>query len=333
MCDCRSEYLQGGGPKKKKKGGKTVRKHAMDGTPASSDGDLDRQFEAAQQELAAIKSRYASAARAPRVSTPAPVAAPPAAATISLRTAGTSGDSFNASSASSASSAAATNRLEVAENVMLKLYKRNLKLENHVRQLMAELEDARKKSSAPSAADTDADAVDAEAVEEAQDVCSPEDRNLEGVKAASTTKIKPKSQRSHAPISSTNILRGSENSNPRESEDSSDRGAGAGDDVARLKRELDALRTDCARFAAKNRAVREDFNLLAQQKVESLVSSSATGHASQELLKILARRLSTVERERDADAKAFAQRLSAAEAAGRDAYVLLKAQTFVKKIP
>ena len=78
--------------------------------------------------------------------------------------------------------------------------------------------------------------------------------------------------------------------------------------------------------AAKNRALREDFNHLAHQKVEALASSNEAGLVRQQLLKILVHRLDTIERERDADAKAFAARLAEAATAGRDAYLLLAAR-------
>ena len=278
----------------------------MASAPAADD-DLDRQFEAAQRELAAIKSRYTTAPRSEVVKVPARAPAAASSATMPL--------------AELPADPVATKRLEVAENVMLKLYKRNMQLEDQVRQLSEELAKARESSRNSEPAETAS--AEGESTEKDATLGTATDR---GANAPSET-LQPEGRRPLEPVPTALTSRTPEmNATASTQGDSAHptvgmENNGTEDNVARMKREIEALRIDCARFAAKNRAVREDFKSLAQQKVDALTSSSAKAHASQHLLKILVHRLDTIERERDADAKAFASRIVEAENAGRDAYL------------
>ena len=273
--------------------------------------DLDRQFEAAQRELAAIKSRYASGqeglsavrtnaqpVRAPHI---APTAVPVAISSVQK------------------ANPEATKRLEVAENVMLKLYKRNMELENKVRELSADLSKAEKSQHASNVDENRRTAGNYFSINSSSEARgSDSDRKGAQQSTQESSEFDSANHAPHQPNAlslSPSPTSGAVENKPELSDNAKSY------EIARLKRELDNLRVNCARFAAKNRVAREDFNKLAKVKVDSLASADSVGQTSQHLLKVLMHRLETIERERDADAKAYTERLEEAEAAGREIYM------------
>ena len=97
--------------------------------------------------------------------------------------------------------------------------------------------------------------------------------------------------------------------------------------TAALREELLTQRASCARFAAQNRALRSDFTRLAQQKIQPLLNSSSVGHASQEVLSLLAATLQRFETERTAEVSEYDQRLKQSEEAHIETLVKLKMLT------
>ena len=82
-----------------------------------------------------------------------------------------------------------------------------------------------------------------------------------------------------------------------------------------MQDELNVQRASCARFAAQNGALRSDFTRLAQQQIQPLLNSSSVGHATQEVLSLLAATLQRFETERAAEVKNYTARLKESEEA------------------
>jgi hypothetical protein len=256
------------------------------------DSKLDDKLRQAQQELAAIKHRYA----AMPPTTVATVRVPTQKQTTLQPPQSISGEISPISV-----DHPAQKQLEIAEGVMLKLYKKNLALEHQIRQLNQEV--AQLKNAATSV----------------------EIRKTENVQRQPTSK-EQQPQQQHQPhqprqphqqpqqhVQNTSLTKKVEQTPVTT--------------TAALREELLTQRASCARFAAQNRALRSDFTRLAQQKIQPLLNSSSVGHASQEVLSLLAATLQRFETERTAEVSEYDQRLKQSEEAHIETLVKLKMLT------
>ena len=228
------------------------------------DDKLNQTLLVAQQELAAIKYQYASAATA---------AAQPLQTAVSNQS-----HIPSAPTTSHTADHPAQKQLEIAEGVMLKLYKKNLALEHQIRQLKLEL-DTRSKTKPVLVESAPIQALPGPAL------------------TAAVAAVAPVAPVAPVPVPSPT----KKESTPQT--------------TAALQEELNTQRASCARFAAQNRALRSDFTRLAQQQIQPLLQSSSVGHATQEVLALLATTLHRFETERTAEVNNYMSRLKVSEEA------------------
>ena len=232
---------------------------------------LDGKLLAAQRELLAIKSQYAAMPATTTIRVPAPakkvITAPPTLTTL---------NSNGPHNVDVDVDHPAQKQLEIAEGVMLKLYKKNLALEHQIRQLTAECAQLR----------TSQSQVDQDEPMSKQPAPAP-------APSVTATKPSPPSLAKSTPEDNTQL-------------------------ITTLREELLTQRGSCARFASQNRALRSDFTRLAQQKIQPLQNSTKIGHATQEVLALLASALNRLETERAAETNEYTQRLRQSEEAHID---------------
>lgn len=230
---------------------------------------LDGKLLAAQRELLAIKTQYAAMPATTTIRVPAPakkvITAPPTLTNL---------NSNSPNDVDVNVDHPAQKQLEIAEGVMLKLYKKNLALEHQIRQLTAECAQLR----------TSQSQVDQDEPTSKQPAPAP---------SVTATKPSPPSLAKSTPEDNTQL-------------------------ITTLREKLLAQRGSCARFASQNRALRSDFTRLAQQKIQPLQNSTKIGHATQEVLALLASALNRLETERAAETNEYTQRLRQSEEAHID---------------
>lgn len=283
-------------------------------TQQENDERLNNKLYAAQQELAAIKQQYSTMLPTPsngatNIVKAAAFAAqatplPPSTLTTSKEL-----DSIHP----------AQQQLAIAEGVMLKLYKKNLALEHQIRQLTTQLKQVTSSTTASiTASTTSSPTTSSTAPTMATVQTAPPVTTTTTTTSSSTT-----SSNNNAP-STTTSAPSTTTSAPSTIESHTQ--------IKTLQDELNVQRASCARFAAQNGALRSDFTRLAQQQIQPLLNSSSVGHATQEVLSLLAATLQRFETERAAEVKSYTARLKESEEARIELLAQIKYLSKSKKI-
>ena len=248
------------------------------------DDILDDKLRQAQRELAAIKNQYATLPTTTTVRIP--IQQQPTSIPVAPK-------SNSQTVPPSNQPHPAQKQLEIAEGVMLKLYKKNLALEHQIRQLNIELTQA--KTTAATSTPRKNTSTELNHSKLQLEISQP---NQEQHQTQNHIQIQ------HQTTPSLTV------------QDTPD--------ITELQQELITQRSSCARFAAQNRALRSDFTRLAQQKIQPLLNSSSVGHATQEVLALLAATLNRFEIERTSEINDYAERLNASEEAHIEVLAKLK---------
>jgi hypothetical protein len=271
-------------------------------TQQENDERLNNKLHAAQQELAAIKQQYSTMPVPSNGATNIVKAAafavqatpmPPSTLTTTKEL-----DSIHP----------AQQQLAIAEGVMLKLYKNNLALEHQIRQLTTQLKQVTSSTTVSTTASTTASPTTTSSTTSST---APSMATVQTVPPVTTT-------------SSSNNSNSSNNNNNNNNNDAPSTTTSTTSapptieshtQIKTLQDELNVQRASCARFAAQNGALRSDFTRLAQQQIQPLLNSSSVGHATQEVLSLLAATLQRFETERAAEVKNYTARLKESEEA------------------
>jgi hypothetical protein len=272
-------------------------------TQQENDERLNNKLHAAQQELAAIKQQYSTMPVPSNGATNIVKAAafavqatpmPPSTLTTTKEL-----DSIHP----------AQQQLAIAEGVMLKLYKKNLALEHQIRQLTTQLKQVTSSTTVSTTASTTASPTTTSSTTSST---APSMATVQTVPPVTTTSSSNNSN-------SSNNNNNNNNNNDAPSTTTSTTSAPptieSHTQIKTLQDELNVQRASCARFAAQNGALRSDFTRLAQQQIQPLLNSSSVGHATQEVLSLLAATLQRFETERAAEVKNYTARLKESEEA------------------
>jgi hypothetical protein len=268
-------------------------------TQQENDERLNNKLYAAQQELAAIKQQYSTmpvpSNGATNIVKAAAFAAQATPMPPSTLTTTKELDSIHP----------AQQQLAIAEGVMLKLYKKNLALEHQIRQLTTQLKQVTSSTTASTTA-------------------SPTASSTTTSSTTSSTAPAMATVQTVPPVTTTTSSNNSSNNNNNNNNDAPSTTTSTTSapptieshtQIKTLQDELNVQRASCARFAAQNGALRSDFTRLAQQQIQPLLNSSSVGHATQEVLSLLAATLQRFETERAAEVKNYTARLKESEEA------------------
>jgi hypothetical protein len=272
-------------------------------TQQENDERLNNKLYAAQQELAAIKQQYSTmpvpSNGATNIVKAAAFAAQATPMPPSTLTTTKELDSIHP----------AQQQLAIAEGVMLKLYKKNLALEHQIRQLTTQLKQVTSSTTVSTTASTTASPTTTSSTTSST---APSMATVQTVPPVTTTSSSNNSN-------SSNNNNNNNNNNDAPSTTTSTTSAPptieSHTQIKTLQDELNVQRASCARFAAQNGALRSDFTRLAQQQIQPLLNSSSVGHATQEVLSLLAATLQRFETERAAEVKNYTARLKESEEA------------------
>ena len=269
-------------------------------TQQENDERLNNKLYAAQQELAAIKQQYSTmpvpSNGATNIVKAAAFAAQATPMPPSTLTTTKELDSIHP----------AQQQLAIAEGVMLKLYKKNLALEHQIRQLTTQLKQVTSSTTASTTASPTASSTTTSSTTSST---APAMATVQTVPPVTTT------------TSSNNSSNNNNNNNNDDAPSTTTSTTSAPPtieshtQIKTLQDELNVQRASCARFAAQNGALRSDFTRLAQQQIQPLLNSSSVGHATQEVLSLLAATLQRFETERAAEVKNYTARLKESEEA------------------
>jgi len=277
-------------------------------TQQENDERLNNKLYAAQQELAAIKQQYSTmpvpSNGATNIVKAAAFAAQATPMPPSTLTTTKELDSIHP----------AQQQLAIAEGVMLKLYKKNLALEHQIRQLTTQLKQVTSSTTASTTASPTASSTTTSSTTSST---APAMATVQTVPPVTTTTSSNNSNSSNN--NSNNNNNNNNNNNDAPSTTTSTTSAPptieSHTQIKTLQDELNVQRASCARFAAQNGALRSDFTRLAQQQIQPLLNSSSVGHATQEVLSLLAATLQRFETERAAEVKNYTARLKESEEA------------------